>query len=114
MFAPAPPASWAATVSARLASGSVNYLLNKHWVFHSRRHHRQEALGYAALFCAQMLLSWALVTALRALPLSLTLIKMLVDTGLFFVSYRIQKRYIFCHREVAQALKNEKLLVKAL
>lgn len=89
----------AATVIARLISGNLNFLVNKHWVFHSSRSGAMEAGWYLALFCSQMLLSWLLVSGLRGLPLPLTLIKMMVDAGLFVLSYHIQKRYIFTHRK---------------
>jgi glycosyltransferase involved in cell wall biosynthesis len=89
----------AATVIARLVSGSINFLINKHWVFRSSRSGTLEAGRYLVLFCSQMLLSWLLVSGLRSLPLPLPLVKVLVDTGLFFLSYRIQKRFIFIHRK---------------
>lgn len=85
----------AATVIARLISGNLNFLINKHWVFRSSRPGAMEAGRYLALFCSQMLLSWLLVTGFRSLPLPLPLIKVFVDGSLFVLSYHIQKRYIF-------------------
>lgn len=85
----------AATVTARLASGCMNFGLNKFWVFESRKRSAYEALLYAALFFGQMTLSWLLVASLKQMPLNLTLIKVFVDTGLFFISYAVQKNFIF-------------------
>ena len=85
----------AATVTARLMSGCVNYLLNKHWVFQSNSTNNSEALHYLLLFCSQMMLSWALVTSLSNLAVPLTAVKILVDGTLFLISYQIQKNFIF-------------------
>jgi glycosyltransferase involved in cell wall biosynthesis len=84
-----------ATVIARLSAGVVNFLVNKQWVFQSNNRTTEEVLKYLTLFCCQMILSWAFVSALSGLPLHVTLIKILVDTALFFISYLIQKKYIF-------------------
>lgn len=89
----------AATVTARLLSGCVNYMINKHWVFQSKNNNRREALLYAFLFCSQMLLSWFFVSSLSSLSVNLTIIKIFVDTCLFFISYQIQKNVIFHQKE---------------
>ena len=88
-----------ATAAARLISGGVNFLMNKHWVFQSKKHNWKEASGYLILFCCQILLSWFFVTNLRHLPLNITVIKIIVDTTLFFISYQIQKNLIFNKKE---------------
>ncbi len=85
----------AATVTARLLSGSVNFTVNKLWVFQSKRRSTEEVLKYFALFYCQMMMSSFLVSELSHLPLHLTFIKVIVDTTLFFVSYQIQKNFIF-------------------
>ncbi|MBN7772510.1 bifunctional glycosyltransferase family 2/GtrA family protein [Clostridium aminobutyricum] len=85
----------AATVIARLTSGSFNYLVNKHWVFKSKNKYGGETLTYFTLFCSQMFLSWLFVSLLKNVPLNLTFIKILVDSILFILSYNIQKKYIF-------------------
>lgn len=85
----------AATVTARCFSGILNFTLNKKWCFESKGGYLSQALKYSALFCTQLLSSWALVSLLSDLPVSLTLLKGLVDSGLFILSYFIQKKYIF-------------------
>ena len=85
----------AATVLARILSGCCNFFLNRNWVFADHGPGGITAVKYLALFCGQMLASWLLVNLLSALPVHLTLIKCMVDVGLFIISYRIQKRYIF-------------------
>ena len=85
----------AATVMARVMSGCVNYMINKHWVFQSKSNNTSEALQYLTLFCSQMMLSWVLVTSLSNFSVHLTVIKVLVDSTLFLISYQIQKNFIF-------------------
>lgn len=84
-----------ATVFARFLSGSLNFMINKHFVFQSGGAHSREARGYLVLFLGQMACSWILVSLLSMLPLPLILVKVLVDGTLFLISYRIQKKYIF-------------------
>ncbi|MBK5262605.1 MAG: bifunctional glycosyltransferase family 2/GtrA family protein, partial [Peptostreptococcaceae bacterium] len=84
-----------ATVAARLVAGGVNFLLNKHWVFQSEKHNWEETFKYFTLFGFQILVSWLLVTSLKLLPVNITLIKIFVDFTLFFVSYQIQKVFVF-------------------
>ena len=94
----------ASTVTARLMSGTMNFSINKFWVFESKKHSVNEILEYFALFCCQMMTSWLLVAALSSLPMNLTLIKTIVDTGLFFISYQIQKNFIFIENEERKAI----------
>lgn len=84
-----------ATAGARVASGLLNYSLNKHWVFGSPGSHRREGLLYLGLFLCQMLASGLLVSAFSVLPVPLLAVKVLVDGCLFLISYRIQKKYVF-------------------
>ncbi|MBK5246202.1 MAG: bifunctional glycosyltransferase family 2/GtrA family protein [Peptostreptococcaceae bacterium] len=84
-----------ATAAARLVAGGVNFLLNKHWVFQSKKHNWEETLKYFTLFGFQILVSWLLVTSLKHLPVNITLIKIFVDVTLFFISFQIQKTFVF-------------------
>lgn len=84
-----------ATIVARIFSGQFNFLMNKHWVFNSKGSYIHESKGYFLLFISQMLLSWLFVNQLQGLFANLTLVKILVDSTLFFASYYIQKRIIF-------------------
>lgn len=102
----------AATVIARLISGVVNFSCNKYWVFESQKRPVGEAGKYLALFCGQMLASWLLVSALSGLPLNLALIKAIVDSSLFFISYMVQKRYIFQTRPKGAQSADAEFLVK--
>ncbi len=85
---------FAATVLARICSGVVNYTLNRVWSFKSRGSLGLEAVRYGALFAAQMCASAGL-TALLACILPSVAAKIVVDTCLFFVSYAVQKNWVF-------------------
>ena len=86
-----------ATVLARILSAAFNYLVNRRIVFGSRRRGAASALKYALLAAAQMTASALLVAgAVRALPqVSAVIVKACVDTMLFFLSYSIQRKYVF-------------------
>lgn len=88
------------TICARVISASVNYLLTKHFVFHFKSDSAQETTKSAGAFFAltamQCICSALAVSAVKALiGGSAVGIKVLVDTMLFFVSYKIQHKYIF-------------------
>ena len=86
----------AATFGARVCSGVYNFLLNRHWSFSSTRDSwHAQGIRYLILFLCQMLVSGSAVWLLSFLPLPLTLIKILVDTMLFCISYFIQHNWVF-------------------
>lgn len=99
LFAPGLFGGWTilvCTALARIISASVNYLINCKAVFASRKSSKGSFPRYAALCVVQMLLSAALVTWFSgALPLSSTLIKLVVDLLLFLLSFQIQRRWVF-------------------
>lgn len=101
------------TVLARVLSGTVNFALNRNWVFRSSSGHLAELAKYFTLFFGQMMTSWALVTGLSGTASHPTLVKVFVDTGLFFLSYQIQKRYIF-HSDRKDTESDEKVFVKTV
>ena len=88
-----------ATVIARMASGLVNFSLNRRWSFSEtgsvRGDRRTQGLRYALLFFAQMLASAGLVTICSAAPLPLVAIKVVVDSTLFAISYFVQRNWVF-------------------
>ena len=97
-----------ATAIARIASGALNFTLNRRWSFSDSGSRRAsagpQAVRYATLFIAQMLASMTLVTLLSFLPLPLVAVKMLVDGGLFVVSYFVQRNWVFKAPARSQAL----------
>ena len=88
-----------ATVIARLCSGAANFLINHYFCFRSDQDLRTTGVRYGILFFAQMALSAALVNLITSLLPAAVVAKMLVDTALFFLSYHIQKRWVFRRKE---------------
>lgn len=84
-----------ASVLARAISSVVNFTLNHKLVF--KKGKSNSVIRYFLLVVVQIILSSSLVTilknALTTLPISL--VKILVDGTLFFVSYFVQKHLIF-------------------
>lgn len=86
-----------ATVLARIISATYNYLLNYKIVFKSKEHHGMAAGKYTLLAFVQMACSAGLVSLLYNLTggFSEILIKICVDICLFFVSFQIQREFIY-------------------
>lgn len=87
------------TILARLISSMFNYVVNKNLVFKGDKG-RGTAVKYYALALLQMIASGLLVTYIyAAIPaVGETLVKVLVDTGLFFASFYIQKKWVFANQ----------------
>ncbi len=85
------------TVGARIISATYNYLINYKLVFNSKKNMAGSAGRYVLLAAVQMLLSAMLVTGgCFLLPfLPEVLIKIIIDMTLFFISYRIQQKFVF-------------------
>lgn len=83
-----------ATVIARIISSLFNYLVNRKVVFDSKA--RRSLPKYFSLVVLQMAVSALLVYLLFLLfRQGEVILKVIVDSFLFFVSYYIQKRWIF-------------------
>lgn len=87
---------WIATALARLVSSLYNYSINRKVVFESKETVRQTIWRYYGLCIIQAACSAALVSVFIAIvPIPKTLCKAIVDTALFLISYRIQRRFVF-------------------
>lgn len=87
---------WVATVFARAISSFYNYSMNKMIVFWGSGRMAQSLWRYYALCVGQGACSAALVSWLSgAVPVTETWCKVVVDTVLFFLSYQIQRRFVF-------------------
>ncbi|MCR4706955.1 MAG: bifunctional glycosyltransferase family 2/GtrA family protein [Clostridiales bacterium] len=88
-------ASWLSYVLARIVSSQVNYRLNRYTVF-SGRGGKTAMPKYYALAIVQGALGAGLVQVLpQILPVSAGFIKIPVDIVLFFISYQIQRDFVF-------------------
>lgn len=101
-----------ATVGARIVSSLLNFTINKKTVFSSRAPLFKTLVRYYALAIVQMGLSALLVTVftylLKLEAEGATLVKIIVDTILFFISYRIQQNWVFADKETKK-IKRKKL-----
>ena len=73
-------------------------------VFNNKGSYRRALLRYYCLCIPQMLVSAGLVTLINHLlgntaPFIATLIKLVVDTVLFFISYTIQREWVFAAKK---------------
>lgn len=90
-----------ATVLSRIISAVYNYLVNYKLVFNSKEEVGISAARYFLLAVIQMAFSALFVTlgvALARGRMPKAVIKIVVDTVLFFASYYIQRRYVFSKR----------------
>jgi len=90
------PSILLATAAARVVSSLLNYMLNRSVVFRAGGALRGSLLRYYILCALQMAASAACVTVFRLLTrVDASILKLVVDTLLFFVSYQIQRRWVF-------------------
>ncbi len=92
------------TALARVISSVVNFSLNRKMVFRSSGSVKKTLFRYYCLAVPQFLVSALLVSgASRLLGVEndwlITLIKIVVDTVLYFISYRIQQDWVFRKEE---------------
>ncbi len=89
-----------ATVCARIVSSLYNFFINRLVVFKSKANTGSSMVRYYCVCIVQMLISAVLVTnVLRLFNLDgsfvATLVKCVIDTILFLVSYHIQRTWVF-------------------
>ncbi len=88
-----------ATIIARVVSALFNYYINHSKVFNSSEPHSKAMVKYTALCVVQTMTSFGLVYGVSnlfsATKIGETIIKIVVDVCLFFISYKIQKRWVF-------------------
>lgn len=83
------------TYGARIVSATVNFLLNKNFVFKLQGSGKQAVWKYIILCVAIALLSAGGVRLLSAVGMAEWLAKPIVDLILYFVSYQVQQKWVF-------------------
>lgn len=84
------------TILARLVPSFTNFTLNKNVVFNSRINEKKLFTKYYTLCIMQTLASALFVSILFMIsPFSKVVCKIIIDLILFFISYRVQSRFIF-------------------
>ena len=88
-----------ATVLARIPSAVLNYFLNRRFVFESDAAVGSSFAKFLGVAAVQLFLSWfgtaSISGLLKATGLLRTAVKLAVDVALFFVSYLVQKLWVF-------------------
>ena len=93
------PLIWS-TVLARIISATVNYVINRQVVFRSNEDRRKSAFQFVILSIVQCGLSALLVHGAEAMTSGdKVVIKVIVDTLLFFANYKVQQKFIFIRKE---------------
>lgn len=96
MWIPGTVGIWIATALARAVSSFYNYSMNRKVVFDSGVNMRHSLWRYYLLCVIQGACSAWLVSGLFAVSdFPKAMCKIIVDTVLFFVSYQIQRRFVF-------------------
>ncbi|MBO4374797.1 MAG: bifunctional glycosyltransferase family 2/GtrA family protein [Lachnospiraceae bacterium] len=84
------------TVFARVISAAWNFLINRKLVFKAKNPLMKNAVKYAVLAVCQLGLSALLVTLLfRVTHINETVVKVVVDSILFLISFQIQREVVF-------------------
>lgn len=84
------------TLFARVISSLFNYSMNRKAVFRDTSAAAKSLVRYYILCVAQMLCSYGLVVLVHTLlPWDTTLLKAIIDTILFLISYQIQRHWVF-------------------
>ena len=89
------------TVIARAVSSAFNFAFNKKVVFkYSGKSTKRPILKYIALCIVSLILSSQLVALIAASPFvntafSTTMVKVVVDAGLFLVNYIVQRKWVY-------------------
>ena len=83
------------TVIARVVSAIVNFTLNRNLVFGKNGDVKKAFGKYVILCIGIMLLSAGGTWLLSMIGMSITVAKIIVDTLLYFVSYRVQQQWVF-------------------
>lgn len=89
-----------ATVGARIVSSLFNYSINKNVVFNANKQ-KNTIVKYYVLCAVQTFASWGLVNLGYIFTKELihpSLIKILIDGFLFLVSFQIQQKWVFGHK----------------
>lgn len=84
------------TIFARIISSFINYILNKKISFNSKKNIKSTIIKYYILCIIQMISSAIFVTVISGLiQIPEVVIKIIVDTIIFFINYKVQRTIIF-------------------
>ena len=86
-------------VGARVVSSTVNFLVNRHWVFHRRRSPlARQAARYWLLVVVLAVAGYGGLWALTTIGVPLLVAKVTTDAVLFVVGFQVQRTSVFAGR----------------
>ncbi len=92
-----------ANIIARLGSGTLNYLLNRHYVFQDTRRITKTGGAYCLLAFGILTLNTSILLLLRQGGLeNVYILKLLTELILFTLSWTVQKHFIF-HKHISSS-----------
>ena len=92
-----------ATIFARIVSGTVNFLINRKFVFNNKAAMRKSFPRYILVSILIVLLSAGLTSTMHLwLGWSDNTAKLPVDIVLFFLSYYLQRKWVFPKKKVVE------------
>lgn len=98
------PLIFVSTFSARVVSSLLNFTINHKAVFKTDTHIKNTIFKYYILCAIQMVTSFGLVyiisSIISANGIFITLVKIVVDTLLYFISFQIQREWVFKNKKV--------------
>ena len=84
------------TLLARICSSFFNFNVNRTLVFDNKQSFKMTVIKYYFLCAVQILCSWLLVVFFyERIHMDTTLIKLIVDIMLFFISFQIQRVWVY-------------------
>ena len=97
------PTTYVAAIAARIISSLVNFYLNANVVFEEKASGKAMVRYYILAAC-QIVVSATLVYIVERIlfisaPSLSTLVKVIIDTVLFFFSFRIQHKWVFNNKD---------------
>ena len=95
-----------ATAAARACSAGINFLINRNIAFQAKENMARQLLQYIVLLIFSGTVSALSISALsKIVALHVIVIKVVVETGLFFFNYFVQRNYIFKKKKRKEAGK---------
>ena len=92
-------ATFVGTIVARAISSFCNYTMNRQ-IFESKDNIGTSIFRYYTLCVIQLFISWGLVIfVFERIHWDTTIIKIMVDTILFFISYQVQRQWVFKRKQ---------------
>ncbi len=102
-----------AVFGARLVSGTANFLINRHVVFHATEPRpRRQFVRYVALAITVVVASYLGILALTGLGVALVAAKIVVDVALYVVSYQVQRLVVFAREKRPVAVVEPRVVLE--